>query len=133
MQFLFVNAVQIARDVFQVSRDFFQSHPCSSTVLVANVTGCDLDDPTLPRQPDGSIARPPSGGLGCPACADDVNVRSPSHDRNPKHCRWCDKEDYHWECRSCKKNYGQNEPGHVLTPCKCKFGKPWKLPDNRGQ
>eukprot|EP00959_Pyramimonas_sp_CCMP1952_P460440 9479870-Pyramimonas_sp.AAC.1 len=38
--------------------------------------------------------RPPSGGLGCPACADNVNVRSPSHDRSPRQCRRCDMEDY---------------------------------------
>eukprot|EP00959_Pyramimonas_sp_CCMP1952_P014757 312602-Pyramimonas_sp.AAC.1 len=49
--------------------------------------GCDLGDPSLPRQPDGSIARPPSGGLGCPACADNVNMRTPSHDGDPRHCR----------------------------------------------
>eukprot|EP00959_Pyramimonas_sp_CCMP1952_P359340 7524242-Pyramimonas_sp.AAC.1 len=41
--------------------------------------------------------------------------------------------DYHWVCPNCKKNYGKNKPGHVLTPGKCKFAKPWKLPDNHGQ
>eukprot|EP00959_Pyramimonas_sp_CCMP1952_P203705 4259906-Pyramimonas_sp.AAC.1 len=87
MQSLFVEAVQIARDIFQVTRDPFHGHPFSSTVLVTNVRGCDLDDPSLPRQPGGSIARPPSGGLGCPACADNANMRSPSHDRDPRHCR----------------------------------------------
>eukprot|EP00959_Pyramimonas_sp_CCMP1952_P130587 2730735-Pyramimonas_sp.AAC.1 len=46
---------------------------------------------------------------------------------------WCDKDDYHWECPSCKKNYGKNKPGHVLTPGTCKFVKSWKLPDNHGQ
>eukprot|EP00959_Pyramimonas_sp_CCMP1952_P143529 3004679-Pyramimonas_sp.AAC.3 len=55
------------------------------------------------------------------------------HMTNSKHCRWCDKENYHGECSSCKKNYGQNEPGHARTPGKCKFAKPWKLPDNHGQ
>eukprot|EP00959_Pyramimonas_sp_CCMP1952_P269083 5625832-Pyramimonas_sp.AAC.1 len=30
-------------------------------------------------------------GDGCRACADNVNVHSPPHDRNPKHCRWYDK------------------------------------------
>eukprot|EP00959_Pyramimonas_sp_CCMP1952_P224143 4686566-Pyramimonas_sp.AAC.1 len=80
MQSLFVEAVQIARNLFH-------GHPCSSTVLATNVRGCDLDDPSLPRQPDCSIARPPSGGFGCPACAANVNIRSPSHGRNPRHCR----------------------------------------------
>eukprot|EP00959_Pyramimonas_sp_CCMP1952_P107154 2240249-Pyramimonas_sp.AAC.1 len=70
MQSHFVDAVQIARDLVQVSRDPFHGHPHSSTVRVANVRGYDLDDPTIPRQPDGSITRPPSGGLGCLACAD---------------------------------------------------------------
>eukprot|EP00959_Pyramimonas_sp_CCMP1952_P310659 6501219-Pyramimonas_sp.AAC.1 len=51
------------------------------------------------------------GGVGCPACADHVNMRSPSHGRNPKLCRWSDKEDCHWECPSCKNNYGRNKPG----------------------
>eukprot|EP00959_Pyramimonas_sp_CCMP1952_P224601 4696402-Pyramimonas_sp.AAC.1 len=69
-----------------VSRDPHHSRPYSSTVLVTSVRGYDLDNPTVPRQPDGSIARPPSGGLGCPACADNVNMRSPSHDRNPRRC-----------------------------------------------
>eukprot|EP00959_Pyramimonas_sp_CCMP1952_P309529 6477770-Pyramimonas_sp.AAC.1 len=69
MQSLFVEAVQIARDLFQATRDPFHGCPYSPTVLVTNARGCDLDGPSLPRQPDGSIARPPSGGLGCPACA----------------------------------------------------------------
>eukprot|EP00959_Pyramimonas_sp_CCMP1952_P127624 2669534-Pyramimonas_sp.AAC.1 len=63
MQSLFVDAVQIAHDLFQVNRDPY-AHPYSSTVLVTSVRGYDLDDPIFPRQPDGSIARPPSGGLG---------------------------------------------------------------------
>eukprot|EP00959_Pyramimonas_sp_CCMP1952_P432459 9056086-Pyramimonas_sp.AAC.1 len=70
MQSLFVEAVQIAHNLFQTIRDPFHGHPYSSTALAANVGGCDLDDPSLPRQPDGSITRPPSGGLGCPSCAD---------------------------------------------------------------
>eukprot|EP00959_Pyramimonas_sp_CCMP1952_P331497 6941769-Pyramimonas_sp.AAC.1 len=87
MQSLFVEAVQIAHDLFRVTRDPFHGHPYSPTVLVANARGCDLDDPSLPRQLDGSIARPPSGGLGCPALADNVNMHSPSHDRDPRRCR----------------------------------------------
>eukprot|EP00959_Pyramimonas_sp_CCMP1952_P410851 8610177-Pyramimonas_sp.AAC.1 len=66
MQLLLVDAVQIARDLFQVNRDPFHGHPHSSTVLVTSVRGYDLDDPTIPRQPDGSITGPPSEGLGCP-------------------------------------------------------------------
>eukprot|EP00959_Pyramimonas_sp_CCMP1952_P192451 4023854-Pyramimonas_sp.AAC.1 len=30
-------------------------------------------------------------------------------------------------------NYGQSKPGHARAPGKCKFAKPWKLPDNHGQ
>eukprot|EP00959_Pyramimonas_sp_CCMP1952_P296653 6205850-Pyramimonas_sp.AAC.1 len=74
----------------------------------------------LPRQPDGSIARPPSGGPVRPACAGNVRMHSPSHDRDPRRCRWCDKDDYHWGCPSCKKNDGnKNKPGHALEPGKC--------------
>eukprot|EP00959_Pyramimonas_sp_CCMP1952_P406324 8515941-Pyramimonas_sp.AAC.1 len=58
MQSPFGDAVQIARDLFQVNRDPFHGHPYSSTVFVTNVRGYDLDDPTFPRQPDGSIVRP---------------------------------------------------------------------------
>eukprot|EP00959_Pyramimonas_sp_CCMP1952_P385168 8072408-Pyramimonas_sp.AAC.1 len=68
-------------------RDRFHGRPHSSAVLVTNVRGYALGDPTIPRQPDGSMTRPPSGGFGSPACADNVNMRSSSHDRNPKHCR----------------------------------------------
>eukprot|EP00959_Pyramimonas_sp_CCMP1952_P055183 1153553-Pyramimonas_sp.AAC.1 len=68
MQSLFVEAVQIAHELFQVTRDSCHGRPYSSTELVTNVRGYDLGDPSLPRQPDGSIARPPSGGVGCPAC-----------------------------------------------------------------
>eukprot|EP00959_Pyramimonas_sp_CCMP1952_P117298 2451810-Pyramimonas_sp.AAC.1 len=93
MQSLFVDAVQIARDLCPVNRDPLFGHPFSSIVLVTHARGFDLDDPTSPWQPDGSITRPPVGGLGCLACADNVNVHSPSYDRNPKHCRWHDKED----------------------------------------
>eukprot|EP00959_Pyramimonas_sp_CCMP1952_P298229 6237959-Pyramimonas_sp.AAC.1 len=70
MQSLPVDAVQIARDLFQVNSDPLHGHPYSSTVLVTSVRGYELDDPNIPRQPDGSITRPPSGGLGCPARAD---------------------------------------------------------------
>eukprot|EP00959_Pyramimonas_sp_CCMP1952_P009286 193444-Pyramimonas_sp.AAC.1 len=63
MQPLVVEAVQIAHDLFQVTRDPVHGYPHSPTVLATNVRGYDLDDPSLPRQPDGSIARPPSGGL----------------------------------------------------------------------
>eukprot|EP00959_Pyramimonas_sp_CCMP1952_P300381 6282828-Pyramimonas_sp.AAC.1 len=86
MQSLFVEAVRIARDLFQATRDPFHGCPRSSTVLVTNARGCDLDGPSHPRQPDGSITRPPSGGLDCPACAGNVKVHSPSHDRDPRHC-----------------------------------------------
>eukprot|EP00959_Pyramimonas_sp_CCMP1952_P150617 3152182-Pyramimonas_sp.AAC.1 len=57
----------------------------------------------------------------------------PSRGRDPKHCRWCDKGDYYWGRPGCNKNYGQAKPGHLRTPGKCKFSKPWKLPDSRGQ
>eukprot|EP00959_Pyramimonas_sp_CCMP1952_P025370 532203-Pyramimonas_sp.AAC.1 len=70
MQSLFVEAVQIAHDLFQLTRDPFHGYPYSSTALVTSAWGFDLDDPNLPRQPDGSITRPPSGELGCPARAD---------------------------------------------------------------
>eukprot|EP00959_Pyramimonas_sp_CCMP1952_P435298 9115051-Pyramimonas_sp.AAC.1 len=86
MQSLFVDAVQIARDLFQVNRDPFHGHPCPPAVPVTDVRGCDFGDPTFPWQPDCSIARPLPAWLGCRACADNVNMRSPSHDRNPKHC-----------------------------------------------
>eukprot|EP00959_Pyramimonas_sp_CCMP1952_P406302 8515366-Pyramimonas_sp.AAC.1 len=69
MQSLFVESVQIAHDLFQTTRDPFHGYPHSSTVLATSARGCDLDDPSPPRHPDWSIARPPSGGLGCPACA----------------------------------------------------------------
>eukprot|EP00959_Pyramimonas_sp_CCMP1952_P189485 3963642-Pyramimonas_sp.AAC.1 len=68
-QSLFDEPVQIARDPFQATRDPFYDYPYSSTVLATNARGCDLDGPSPPRQPDGSIGRPPSGGLVCPACA----------------------------------------------------------------
>eukprot|EP00959_Pyramimonas_sp_CCMP1952_P180149 3767323-Pyramimonas_sp.AAC.1 len=87
MQSLFVESFQIAHDLFQTTRDPFHGFPYSPTVLATNARGCDLDDPSLPRQPDGSMTRPPSGGLGCPACADNVNMHSPSHDGNPRRCR----------------------------------------------
>eukprot|EP00959_Pyramimonas_sp_CCMP1952_P054175 1133369-Pyramimonas_sp.AAC.1 len=63
MQSLFVEAVQIAHDLFQATCDPFHGYPYSSTALVTNARGCGLDDPGLPRQPHGSITRPPSGGL----------------------------------------------------------------------
>eukprot|EP00959_Pyramimonas_sp_CCMP1952_P369524 7740131-Pyramimonas_sp.AAC.2 len=112
VQSLFVGAVQIAHDLFQVNRVPFHGHPYSPTALVASVRGYGLGDPSLPWQSDGSIARPPSRGLGCPARADHVNAHSPSHGRNPRHCRWRDKGDHHWECPSSKKTYGKNKPGH---------------------
>eukprot|EP00959_Pyramimonas_sp_CCMP1952_P221166 4623544-Pyramimonas_sp.AAC.1 len=70
MQSLFVGSVQIAHDLFQTTRAPFHGYPFSPTVLATNARVYDLDDPSLPRQPDGSITGPPSGGLGCPACAD---------------------------------------------------------------
>eukprot|EP00959_Pyramimonas_sp_CCMP1952_P265571 5552742-Pyramimonas_sp.AAC.1 len=123
MQPPFVDAVQIAHDLFLVNRDPFHDHPHSSFAFVTNMRGFDLDDPCIPRRPDGSIIRPPSRRWGCPACAGNSDMHSPSHDRDPKHCRWYDKEDYHWECPSCKKNHGQARPGHSRTPGKCNFAK----------
>eukprot|EP00959_Pyramimonas_sp_CCMP1952_P167904 3508786-Pyramimonas_sp.AAC.1 len=61
MQPLFGESVQIAHDLFQRTRDPFYGYPYSSTVLATSAQGCDLNDPRLPRQPDGSIAGPPSG------------------------------------------------------------------------
>eukprot|EP00959_Pyramimonas_sp_CCMP1952_P214778 4494675-Pyramimonas_sp.AAC.1 len=52
VQSLFVGAVHIAHDLSQVNRDPSHGHPYSSTVSVTNVRGYDLDDPTIPRQPD---------------------------------------------------------------------------------
>eukprot|EP00959_Pyramimonas_sp_CCMP1952_P384814 8064875-Pyramimonas_sp.AAC.1 len=76
MQSLCIESVQIARDLFQTARDPFHGYPYSSTALATNVRVYDLGDPSLPRQVDGSITRPPSGGLGCPACADNFNTHS---------------------------------------------------------
>eukprot|EP00959_Pyramimonas_sp_CCMP1952_P077301 1615818-Pyramimonas_sp.AAC.1 len=97
MQSVFVEAAQIPHNMFPVNRDLCHDQPHSSSVLVTNIRGLDLDDPTTRWRPDGSIMGPPSGGCGCPAWAKNVNVHSPSRDRNPKHCRWYDMEDYHWE------------------------------------
>eukprot|EP00959_Pyramimonas_sp_CCMP1952_P000207 3966-Pyramimonas_sp.AAC.1 len=71
--------VQIAHDLFQVNRDLFYGRSYSSTVHVADARGFHLGDPTIPLEPDGSIAGPPSGGTGCLACADTVNMRFPPH------------------------------------------------------
>eukprot|EP00959_Pyramimonas_sp_CCMP1952_P346051 7247592-Pyramimonas_sp.AAC.1 len=62
MQSLLAEAVQIAHDLFQVTRDPFHGYPYSSTAWVTSARGCDLDDPSPPRQPDGSIARRHRGG-----------------------------------------------------------------------
>eukprot|EP00959_Pyramimonas_sp_CCMP1952_P407887 8548092-Pyramimonas_sp.AAC.1 len=97
MQSLFVESVHIAHDLFQATRDLFHGDPYLSIVLASNARGCDSDDPSLPRRLDGSISRPPSGGLVCPACADNFNVHSPSHDGDPRYCRWHDNGDYYWE------------------------------------
>eukprot|EP00959_Pyramimonas_sp_CCMP1952_P000301 5985-Pyramimonas_sp.AAC.1 len=68
----------IAHALCQVNRDPFHGRPYfSTTVLVTSARGFDLDDPLIPRQPDGPTTRPPAGGLGCSACADNVNMRSP--------------------------------------------------------
>eukprot|EP00959_Pyramimonas_sp_CCMP1952_P144713 3029088-Pyramimonas_sp.AAC.1 len=74
MHELFADAVQTARGLSQVNRGPFHGRPYSSTVLVTNVRGYELGDPSPPRQPDGSIARLLSGGLGRPARADNVNA-----------------------------------------------------------
>eukprot|EP00959_Pyramimonas_sp_CCMP1952_P425797 8918672-Pyramimonas_sp.AAC.1 len=60
-------------------------------------------------------------------------MHSPSHDRDPEQCWWCDKNDYYWECPSCTKNCGRARPGHLRAPGTCKFTTPWELPDDRGQ
>eukprot|EP00959_Pyramimonas_sp_CCMP1952_P038512 806089-Pyramimonas_sp.AAC.1 len=80
---LLVEAVQIARDIFAVSRDPCHDHPHASFVLVTNARGFDLDDLAIFRHPDGRFARPPSGGWGRPARADHVDVHSPSRSRKP--------------------------------------------------
>eukprot|EP00959_Pyramimonas_sp_CCMP1952_P463901 9485690-Pyramimonas_sp.AAC.1 len=57
MQSLFVDAVQVARDLFQVDRDPFHGRSYSSTVLVTNVSGYDLDDyPSTTRRVDHETA-----------------------------------------------------------------------------
>eukprot|EP00959_Pyramimonas_sp_CCMP1952_P215567 4509364-Pyramimonas_sp.AAC.1 len=43
-------------------------HPHSSSVLVTNTRGFDLDDRTILRHPDGYIMRPQSGGWVSCAC-----------------------------------------------------------------
>ena len=121
MQSLFVDAVQIAHDLFASNRDPFGDRPYKTFVFVMNARGFDLDDPTLDRLSNGKIVQPPPGGYGCPACADNVDMHSPSHNRNPRQCRWYDKVDYYWECNNCQRNYGNNKPGHMLIPGKCKF------------
>eukprot|EP00959_Pyramimonas_sp_CCMP1952_P406080 8510551-Pyramimonas_sp.AAC.1 len=90
MPSLCVEAVQIADDMFAVSRDPFHDHPHASPVLVTNVRGFDLDDPPTCRRPDERIVQPPSGRWGFPACAGNVNMHCASHSSNPKHCRWYD-------------------------------------------
>eukprot|EP00959_Pyramimonas_sp_CCMP1952_P234797 4905809-Pyramimonas_sp.AAC.1 len=52
VQSRFVDAVQIAHDIFQVNRDPFRGHPYSSTAPVTNVRGYALDDgnPTAPSR-----------------------------------------------------------------------------------
>eukprot|EP00959_Pyramimonas_sp_CCMP1952_P406939 8528799-Pyramimonas_sp.AAC.2 len=62
MQSLFAEAVQLAHVVFRIYRDPFLVHYHSSSVLVTNMRGFDLDGPAIRRRPDGSIMGPPSGG-----------------------------------------------------------------------
>eukprot|EP00959_Pyramimonas_sp_CCMP1952_P161892 3384965-Pyramimonas_sp.AAC.1 len=62
MQPLFVEAVQIARDMFAVSRDPSHGHPHAQSVLVTNTRGPELYDPAILRHPDGRIMGPPSEG-----------------------------------------------------------------------
>eukprot|EP00959_Pyramimonas_sp_CCMP1952_P420968 8818552-Pyramimonas_sp.AAC.1 len=70
MHSLYVEAVHNAHDTFAPNREPIRDHPHASLVLLTNARGCDSDDPAILRHPDGGIAQPPSGGWGCPGCAD---------------------------------------------------------------
>ena len=62
MQSLFVDAVQIAHDLFASNRDPFCDRPHKTSVFVLNARGFDLDDPTLDRHSNGKIIQPLPGG-----------------------------------------------------------------------
>eukprot|EP00959_Pyramimonas_sp_CCMP1952_P379683 7953205-Pyramimonas_sp.AAC.1 len=59
-----------------------------ANTFVVSGAGFDLGDLAIPRGGNGSIARPPSGGLGCNACANNVDMNPPRHNRSPRQCRW---------------------------------------------
>eukprot|EP00959_Pyramimonas_sp_CCMP1952_P260540 5448001-Pyramimonas_sp.AAC.1 len=56
----FVEAVQIAHDMFAVNGDPLHNQPHTSSVIVPARAG-------LTGHPDGRIVQPPSGGWGCRA------------------------------------------------------------------
>eukprot|EP00959_Pyramimonas_sp_CCMP1952_P400422 8390330-Pyramimonas_sp.AAC.1 len=91
MQSFFVEAVQISHDRFAINRGPCHNRPHTSSFLVTKARGLVLDGTTIPRHLDGRIVQPPSGGWGRLACADNVNMRSAAHSRNPEYCRWYDK------------------------------------------
>eukprot|EP00959_Pyramimonas_sp_CCMP1952_P090098 1886225-Pyramimonas_sp.AAC.1 len=65
-QSLIVEAIQIARSLYARGRNPFADRHYANTP-VANSVGFDLDVPTMPPEENGSIRRPPSGGLRRPA------------------------------------------------------------------
>eukprot|EP00959_Pyramimonas_sp_CCMP1952_P432154 9049817-Pyramimonas_sp.AAC.2 len=72
MQFPIVDAALIAQALLERGRNPLADRNQTNTFVV-NRAGYDLDDPTTPREANGSIRRPP-GGLGCPACADNARA-----------------------------------------------------------
>eukprot|EP00959_Pyramimonas_sp_CCMP1952_P204394 4274537-Pyramimonas_sp.AAC.1 len=62
MQSPSVEAVQIAHEMFALSRGPFHDRPRASSVLVTNARGLNLGGPAISRQPGGRFVQPPSGG-----------------------------------------------------------------------
>eukprot|EP00959_Pyramimonas_sp_CCMP1952_P230498 4818622-Pyramimonas_sp.AAC.1 len=55
-----------------------------TSTFVVNSAVFDLDDPTALREAHGRIRRPPPSGLGRAARADNVPIKSPRRNRNPR-------------------------------------------------
>ena len=57
--------------------------------------------------------RPPTGGLGCPACHVNIWKHSPRHTRKRGSCRWFDVQPIHYDCPQCNKDKGREVKGHL--------------------
>ena len=90
------------------------------------IASTSTHDDSMEQQGD---IRAPKGGMGCPACHQNIRADSPNHTRVHGQCRWHDVTSKDLTCLGCQKDASRRDKlhdAHRYNEGECRFYEPMK-------